>query len=347
MNGLNLDQLRAFMDVVELGSFSAAAERRDLTQPAVSLQVRQLERRLGVALIERVGRRARPTAAGAELLAHAGRIDAAVSAALDAVARHATGAVGRVRLGTGATACIFLLPPILRDLRGRFPSLELTVSTGNTAEIVKAVEDNVIDVGLVTLPASGRALAITPVLKDEFVAIAPPAMALPKRVTPSVLADLPVLLYEPGGNTRRIADEWFARGGAALKPVMSLGSVEAIKELVGAGLGCAVLPRMAVRGAEERAFAVRSLTPRLHRELAVVIRQDKTLFRGLKETVEALLAIAEPGLDATGDRAGMRRSGYAPAGAKRRTTVYIPGSNCAMVSASSRKGRGPGSCRIA
>jgi DNA-binding transcriptional LysR family regulator len=308
MDGLNLDQLRAFMDVVELGSFSAAAERRDLTQPAVSLQVRQLERRLGVALIERVGRRARPTAAGAELLAHAGRIDAAVSAALDAVARHATGAVGRVRLGTGATACIFLLPPILRELRRRFPTLEITVSTGNTAEIVRAVEDNMIDLALVTLPASGRALAFTPVLDDEFVAIAPPAMALPKRITPAALAGLPVLAFDPGGNTRRIVDAWCARGNAALKPVMSLGSVEAIKELVGAGLGCAVVPRMAVRGVEERAFAVRSLTPRLHRELAVVIRQDKTLFRGLREAVDALLAIGQSQRERGEDRSGAPRS---------------------------------------
>jgi DNA-binding transcriptional LysR family regulator len=308
MDGLNLDQLRAFMDVVELGSFSAAAERRDLTQPAVSLQVRQLERRLGVALIERVGRRARPTAAGAELLAHAGRIDAAVSAALDAVARHATGAVGRVRLGTGATACIFLLPPILRELRRRFPTLEITVSTGNTAEIVKAVEDNLIDLALVTLPASGRALAITPVLDDEFVVIAPPPMALPKRITPAALAGLPVLAFDPGGNTRRIVDAWCARGSAALKPVMSLGSVEAIKELVGAGLGCAVVPRMAVRGVEERAFTVRSLTPRLHRELAVVIRQDKTLFRGLREAVDALLAIGQSKKVLEEDRSGVPRS---------------------------------------
>ncbi|MFC7399866.1 LysR family transcriptional regulator [Chelatococcus sp. GCM10030263] len=296
MDSLNLDQLRAFLDVVALGSFSAAAERRNLTQPAVSLQVRQLERRLGVSLIERVGRKARPTSAGAELMAHAGRIDAAVSAALDAMARHATGAVGRVRLGTGATACIFLLPPILRDLRRRFPSLELTVSAGNTAEVVKAVEDNVIDLALVTLPASGRALAITPVLDDEFVAIAPPAMALPERLTPQTVAALPVLLYEPGGNTRRIVDDWFARGGAGLKPVMSLGSVEAIKELVGAGLGCAVLPSMAVRNAPDREiFQVRSLSPQLHRRLAVVIRQDKPLYRGLKETVDALLAIGDIG----------------------------------------------------
>ena len=141
VKSLNLDQLGAFVTVIARGSFSGAAEHLGLTQPAVSLQVRQLEKRLGTALIERVGRRARPTAAGAELLDHAARIDATVSAALEAVGRHAAGTVGRVRLGTGATACIFLLPPLLGRLRRAHPNLEITVTTGNTPEIVKAVEE--------------------------------------------------------------------------------------------------------------------------------------------------------------------------------------------------------------
>jgi DNA-binding transcriptional LysR family regulator len=98
--------MRSINHVIELGSFSAAAERLGLTQPAVSLQVRALERRLGVRLVERVARRATATAAGEELLAHLRRIDASVTAATDAMARHASGAVGRVRLGTAATACI-------------------------------------------------------------------------------------------------------------------------------------------------------------------------------------------------------------------------------------------------
>ncbi|MBX6324382.1 MAG: LysR family transcriptional regulator, partial [Rhodospirillaceae bacterium] len=242
MWGLNLDHLRTFAMVVEHGSFSAAAERLNLSQPAVSLRVRQLERRLGAPLVERVGRRARPTAAGRELLAHAGGIEAAVFSAIEAVARHATGAMGPVRLGTGATACIFLLPPVLRRLRQRHPGLEITVSTGNTADIVRAVHDNLVDLGLVTMPVSGRMLDVRPIFDDEFVLIAPRGMDLPRRITPAALAQRPVLLYEPGGNTRRLADAWFARGGAALRPVMSLGSVEAIKELVAAGLGCAVLP---------------------------------------------------------------------------------------------------------
>ena len=293
MKNPNLDYLESFRVVIACGSFSAAAERLQLTQPAVSLQVRQLERSLNATLIERVGRKARPTAAGAALLDHAQQINAAVAAAVDAVAQQTAGTAGRVRLGTGATACIFLLPPILKELRTALPSLEITVTTGNTADIAKAVEDNTIDIGLVTLPVSGRSFEITPVLNDEFVLIAPQDMPLPARITPAVLATKPIVLFEPGGNTRRIADEWLARGGVSLKPLMSLGSVEAIKEMVRAGLGCAILPGMAVSAKRKhRDLVVRSLSPKLYRRLAVVIRRDKRLDRGLRQTLSALKAIA-------------------------------------------------------
>jgi DNA-binding transcriptional LysR family regulator len=294
MSRLNLDHLHAFAEVIEHGSFSAVAERMNLTQPAISQQIRQLEKRLGVRLIERLGRRATPTAAGSDLLVHCGHLETAVAALFDGMARHATGEVGRVRLGTGATACIYLLPPILRDLRQRFPLVEVTVSTGNTADMVKAVQDNRIDVGFVTLPAAGRMLDVTPVLDDEFVVIqSVEAPALPARVTAATLARRPMLLYEPGGNTRRIVDNWFARSGLDLKPDMALGSVEAIKELVGAGLGAAILPRLAMnKDSGSKSLVTRSLSPRLHRTLAVVMRLDKPRSLGLREMVAALKGLS-------------------------------------------------------
>jgi DNA-binding transcriptional LysR family regulator len=290
MRGLNLDHLQAFAEVVRLGSFSAAAARLNLTQPAISQQVGQLEKKLRVRLVERAGRRAMPTAAGAELLEHTARLDGAVAATLESLARFASGEVGRVRLGTGATAAIFRLPPMLRSLRRKLPELEITIATGNTSDVVKAVQDNALDVALVTLPVSGRNLEITPVLDDEFVAVtAKDGVRLPARVTPATLARLPVIMFEPGGQTRLVTDQWFFQGGVELKPKMALGSVEAIKRLVGAGLGCAVLPKVAVQEpGDRRSLVVRPLSPRLYRKLAIVVRRDKVLQRGLRETIEAL-----------------------------------------------------------
>ena len=110
--------------------------------------------------------------------------------------------------------------------------------------------------------------------------MAPRGTKLPREMTAAELAKLPLVQYEPGANTRRVVDDWALRAGRPLKAVMELGSVEAMKELVGAGLGCSVLPRMALRGKHEP-FVVRSLKPRLYRKLALVLRRDKPLTQGL------------------------------------------------------------------
>ncbi len=140
-----------------------------------------------------------------------------VSAAIEAVTRHASGTIGRARLGTGATACIFLLPPLLGELRRKFPQLERTVITGTTDDIVRALEQNTIDVGLVTLPATSRALELTPVPEDEYFAVAPRAVALPQAGLAGELCESARwLLFEPNGSTRLIIDRWFA--GADIVP---------------------------------------------------------------------------------------------------------------------------------
>ncbi|HEY0295214.1 MAG TPA: LysR family transcriptional regulator [Bordetella sp.] len=305
MRGLNLDHLRIFLDVIEHGSFSAAAERHGLSQPAVSQQVRQLERRYGLRLAERVGRRVTATAAGQALLDYARRIDAVAAEADRAMQSHAAGVGGRVLLGTGGTACTYLLPPLLATLRGRFPDLDVVVRTGNTADVLRGIEDNVLDIGLVTLPAAGRMFQVTPVLDDDFVAIFPAGEAgLPARATPAELARRPLVLFEPGARTRRLCDDWFEAAGVPARPVMELGSTEAMKEIVAAGLGCAVLPGLAVTGSGARAsLAVRPLRPRLRRQLAVVLRHDKPVGRGLRQVVELLQGLrGQPGRGAGAGR---------------------------------------------
>lgn len=289
MRNLNLDHLQAFVAVVERGSFSAAADQLHLTQPAVSLRILQLEKNLGVTLIERVGRRPQPTAAGAELMAHVGAIDTAVTTAVEAVGQYTGTTTGRIRLGTGATACIYLLPPLLKDLRRTYPRLEITVTTANTDDIVTAIMENRLDIGLVTLPVSGRSLEIIPTVKDEFLLVAPPDMKLPARITPGALSDTPVLLFEQGANTRRIIDKWFAHKDIKPVPIMALGNVEAIKELVAAGLGCGIIPALALRREQKRDdIIIRPLAPQLYRQLAVVIRRDKRLTAGLKHLLHIL-----------------------------------------------------------
>ena len=132
MRGLNPDHLRTLSEVVAQASFTRAARRLNLAQPTVSLQVRELEARLGVRLIDRLGKRAFATAAGRELIEHARRIAQDEERLLAAMRRHREGWLGQVRIGSSTTALIYHLPPLLQQLRTAQPNIELVVTTGTT-----------------------------------------------------------------------------------------------------------------------------------------------------------------------------------------------------------------------
>lgn len=290
MTMLNLGNLATFRLVVQRGSFSAAADVLGISQPAVSLQIRQLEQFLKVRLIERTGRGIKATSAGMALLLHGERIDQAVNEAVQAVNECSENVSGSMMLGTGATACIHLLPPLLQRLRERYPLLTVGVTTGNTPEIVRAIEENRLDLGLVTLPVSGRNLEVTPVQREEFVLIiAPQPKEYSLQATPDGLVAQPLIAFEQGSGTRDLIDGWFQRAGVQAKPEMQLGSIEAIKRMVSAGLGYSIIPRMAVEATRDReGLHVYSLTPPLYRQLAVVMRQDRVFSKGIAEIVRLL-----------------------------------------------------------
>jgi DNA-binding transcriptional LysR family regulator len=292
---LNPAHVRTLREIARHGSFSRAAESLRLSQPALSLHMRQLEARCGTALLERVGKRAFPTPAGAVLLEHAGRAFAALEAAQEAL-RGLRGVVaGRLRLGTGATASIHLLPPLLGRMRARYPELELIVVTGNSPEIAAAVSANELDVAIVTLPVTGRQLLVTPLLLDPLVAVGPPTQAWPGRgaLSAAELARHPLIVYERGGTIRRVIDGWFRRGGVRPRIVMELGNEEAIKKLVGAGLGISVSPAMAVRDeVRSGALSMRPLSPPLERRLGLVRRRDKPETSALRMFLTAVAGLS-------------------------------------------------------
>jgi DNA-binding transcriptional LysR family regulator len=218
---------------------------------------------------------------------------------------------GRLRLGTGATASIHLLPPLLGRMRARYPELELTVVTGNAPEIAAAVTANELDVGLVTLPVTGRQLLVTPLRLDPLVAVGPRGQRWPRRgaVTAAELAREPLVVYERGGTIRRVIDGWFRRGGVRPRVVMELGNEEAIKKLVGAGLGVSVSPAMAVRD-EVRAgtLSMRPLSPALGRRLGLVRRRDKPETPTLRVFLAAMAGLV------SGNRGKVRWPGGGAAG---------------------------------
>ena len=275
---LNPAHVHTLAVIARLGSFSRAAERLHLSQPAVSLHIRALEERLGLPLLRRAGRRAVPTRAGTVLLAHAGRAFAELEAGEHALRALHGRVAGPVRVGTGATASIHLLPPVLGTLRRRHPALELSLVTGDTADIVAGVASGDLDLAVVTLPAPGtRRLDVTPFFTDVLVGIGPPdgSRARRRALSSAALTRHPLILYARGGAIRPLIDRWLRAGRARPRIIMELGDVEAIKRLVAAGLGWSVASAVAVE-TERRAglLSVHALRPRLTRHLGLVRRRD-------------------------------------------------------------------------
>jgi DNA-binding transcriptional LysR family regulator len=293
---INPAHVRTLQAIARSGSFSRAGETLHLSQPAISHHVRHLERELGVPLLVRRGRRASPTEAGVILLEHAGRAFKALDEAREAIQRLRGRVAGRVSLGTGATASIYLLPALLRRVRARHPHLDLVVVTGNSGEVASAVSRGELDVGIVTLPVPvGRSLQVSLFYVDRLVAIAPPG---PRRrgrrpITAAELAREPVILYERGGTIRRVVDDWFRRGRATPTVVMELGNAEATKKLVGAGLGFSVVSEIAAKAeAKTGALSLIPLRPALHRKIGIIRRRDGAPRPALQAFMTALESAA-------------------------------------------------------
>lgn len=270
-----LAPLRTLAVVARFGSFSRAATQLALTQPAVSMQIRQLEDAVGVRLLERAGRRVRPTAEGTIVLEHAARAFSELARAVERL--HALRGVvaGPVRLGTGTAISMYVLPPLLRTLRARHPGVDLVVTTGTAADMARAVAEGDLDVGVVSLPVRRRELSVTPFITDEFVAIAAPGHW--RRRAPLDAAALQperFILDQRGAMSRRLIDEWLGRRGVVPVVQAELANTEATKELVMAGLGVSIASWFSVRREVAAGrLAVRRLRPPLSYPLAIVRRR--------------------------------------------------------------------------
>jgi DNA-binding transcriptional LysR family regulator len=297
MRGLNPDHLRALGEVVAQASFTRAAKRLNLSQPAVSLQIRELENRLGVRLVDRLGKRAFATAAGRELIEHAQRLAHESDRALAAMRRYRDGSLGQVRIGAVTTALIYHLPSVLADLRRRHPNIDLHVTTAATATLVERILRNEVDIAVVNLPVSERRLEVVPLRSEPLVAIfSSGTNSLPAKVTPQYLLRHPLLLEFARAHVKALIVDWLSVDGTELRPAMELDNLEAVKRMVGAGLGASIVPAAVISDGEARPDIVsRPLNPPLSRTLALVQRRDKPPDAAIAHVRTALLTLAERG----------------------------------------------------
>ncbi|HZS82457.1 MAG TPA: LysR family transcriptional regulator [Stellaceae bacterium] len=316
MRSLNLDQLRALTEVATLGSFSAAARRLNLTQPAVSLQIRELEARWGLRLIERLGKKARATGPGRELIEHARRIARECEAAETAMRGLRDGWFGRVHIGATLTALMYDLPPVLKRLRAEHPQIEVVITNMPTRDTVEQIAQNTIDFGLVTLPVKSALLKATPLRAQRCVAILPAATPdVPDEVTPAYLARHPLVLEHERGAVHALAMQWLSKHLPLARPPMHVGIIEAAKLAVASGLGMSIVPDVAVaeHGAD---ILVRPLKPALPCTLGLVERRNKPSEAAYDIVRSALLGLST--LRETGASKRRRKLPAAAAAASRK-----------------------------
>jgi DNA-binding transcriptional LysR family regulator len=293
MRSLNLDQLRTLIEVIDLGSFSAAARRLNLTQPAVSLQVRELELRFGVKLVERLGRTTHATVPGRELIEHGRRIFRECDNAMSGMRRYRDGWIGRVNVGTTNTAMTYELPPVLRRLRQEHPGIDLQVMNMPTCEIVEALIQNRIDLGLVTLPVDDPQLKVTPLCRNSLVAILPTGTPdIPDVITPEYAAQQSMVLEHTRGAVYGLVMQWLSKQLPLPLAPMHLGTVEAMKKVVGQGLGMSIVPDVAVADATPD-VVVRPLSPPARCTLALAEHRCKPNEPALEIVRNALLGLKD------------------------------------------------------
>ncbi|MGC1574848.1 MAG: LysR family transcriptional regulator [Beijerinckiaceae bacterium] len=305
MRSLNLDQLRTLIEVAALGNFSAAARRLNLTQPAVSLHIRELEHRFGVRLIERMGSRAYATAPGRELVERAGRIFRECDGTEAAMRRFRHGWIGSVHIGTTLTALNYELPPILKKLRRDHPGIDLLVTNMPTRDSVENVMKNAIDLALVTLPVKAARLRITPLRAETLVAIFPAGQRdIPDEVTPEYVARQPLVLEHPRGAVHALVTQWLSKHLPLQRTPMHIGTVDAMKRVVASNLGMSIVPDVAVVEPAPD-LIVRSLKPKLPCTLALIEHRNKPKEPAFDIVRAALLELRTLGANASDD--GTRR----------------------------------------
>jgi DNA-binding transcriptional LysR family regulator len=250
---MNLNHLFLFRAVAEAGGFSRAAERVHVSQPAVSMQVGELEAHLGLILFHRSRRGVKLTAAGQLLLGYAQRLDALAIEAERAMAEVKGLRRGRLAIGASTTIGVYLLPDLLGEYRRRHPDIELQFDVANTEDIERRLTDGTFDAGLTEgLPPKAQKLDVVVFLRDKLVPIARPDHPRLKAgsglMTLRQLCAEPMIVREAGSGTREVIDRALAKRGQKLQCTpMVLGSTEAIKRAVAAGLGVAIVSHLTIQ----------------------------------------------------------------------------------------------------
>ena len=300
---LGLRQLESIVAIAEHGSFSAAAQRLHVSQPALSRTVRLAEEALGARLFDRDTRRVSLTPAGTELLPIARRIVLEFSDSMGELAQFVEGRRGRVRVSALPSMAQSLLVDAVAGFTLEHPQVEFVLRADPADKVLGLIEARDIDIGLTVQPPPDGRYSYEHLRDDEFVLIlraddplalqTPPDQALAWRV----LAERRFIAASPGSNTRSATDAAFMRAGVTVRPAHEVASsnLPVIGSCVAAGLGLSVLPASTLACLNQSALVARRLVhPRMTRRVGIVALAGRTLSLATTRFCAHLRATAQP-----------------------------------------------------
>lgn len=288
-----LQQLRLFEAVARHQSFTRAAEESNLSQPAVSIQVKRLEENVGLPIFEQVGKRITLTEAGKELYSASkdvlGRL-----AELDVAIDSLSGEVGGALRVTAVTSAKYFLPHLLGAFLRRYPAVEPKLMVANRSSLLERIGDNEDDLYVMGHVPEDLDVAEYPFLENIISVVASPnhPLANKRKISLKQLTEERFLVRESGSGNRKVVEELFEKEGLSINPYMELGSAEAIKQGVMAGLGISALSlhnlRLEIAAGQVVVLKVEGFP--LRRRWNVVHRKDKNLSPAAISFVEFLQA---------------------------------------------------------
>jgi len=245
---MNLNHLAILLAIAEEKTITKAADRLMISQPAVSKQIRILERNLGVQLLEREARRIRLTHAG-QVLSSYGRKIFDLDAEAERTIREIRGlSRGRLAIGASTTIGTYLLPEVFVQFRKKHPGIETTFEIGSSPTIYRRLEEGALDVAFTETPPSDQQLAARTFASDQLVAIAKPGHPIfgHKKVSARTLCKEPFVVRATGSDTKSFVERALSQRGLEINAVMAFDTTEAIKRAVAAGIGVAIVSHLSI-----------------------------------------------------------------------------------------------------
>lgn len=294
---MDFEQLRTFLEVSRLKSFSRAADKLGVTQPAISAQIRSLENEVGARLFDRDGGKVTFTAAGRLFEPFAEHCLQTYSHILVAVGELHRSPRGEISVSANEATSLYVLPAVFAQFRKQYTRVNLSIVRADRSRTLEDVLNREVDFGVVSLPIKDPRLTIDILHKDELLLVVPKAhpLAVREQIKFADLLQYPLLLPKHGRQREQI-DDVFRGHDVQPRIAMEVDSSELLKRLIGAGLGMGFLPRTNVRD-DEQAGLLKTLKVegvRLNRELALVYRKDKSLTRAAHAFLEIATGRARP-----------------------------------------------------